>query len=39
MYGGKGGGNAKSAQAALKKMPEDILAEIEQIVNKELGLK
>ena len=39
MYGGKGGGNAKSAQAALKKMPEDLLFEIEQLINKELVVK
>ncbi|MFX1278030.1 MAG: alanine--tRNA ligase-related protein [Promethearchaeota archaeon] len=39
MYGGKGGGNAKSAQAALKKIPTDLLSEIEQLINKELGVK
>ncbi|MFX0030568.1 MAG: alanine--tRNA ligase-related protein [Candidatus Hermodarchaeota archaeon] len=39
VYGGKGGGNTRSAQAALKKMPKDLLSEIEQIINKELGVK
>ena len=39
VYGGKGGGNARSAQAALKQMPEDLLSEIEPLINKELGIK
>jgi alanyl-tRNA synthetase len=35
IYGGKGGGNSRSAQAALGKMPKDLLSEIEQLINKE----
>lgn len=38
-YDGKGGGNSKSAQAVLEKIPEDLLFEIEQLVNKELVVK
>jgi len=38
-YDGKGGGNSKSAQAVLGKIPEDLLFEIEQLVNKELVVK
>lgn len=34
-YDGKGGGNSRSAQAALGKMPKDLLSEIEQLINKE----
>jgi len=32
-YNGKGGGNPKSAQAVLNKMPEDLLIEIESLLN------
>lgn len=32
-YDGKGGGNSRSAQAALGKMPKDLLSEIEQLIN------
>ena len=39
LYDGKGGGNARSAQAAIKKMPEDLLSEIEKLINKELEVK
>lgn len=35
IYDGKGGGNSRSAQAALGKMPKDLLSEIEQLINKE----
>ncbi len=38
-YDGKGGGNSKSAQAVIGKMPEDLLFEIEQLINKELVVK
>lgn len=38
-YDGKGGGNSKSAQAVVGKMPEDLLFEIEQLINKELVVK
>jgi alanyl-tRNA synthetase len=38
-YNGKGGGNAKSAQAALNKMPKDLLSEVKRLINKELGVK
>ena len=31
-FGGKGGGNPKSAQGSLEKMPENILSEIESLV-------
>ncbi|MCK4286319.1 MAG: hypothetical protein KAX18_08950, partial [Candidatus Lokiarchaeota archaeon] len=31
-YRGKGGGNSKSAQAELEKLPESLLSEIEQFL-------
>jgi alanyl-tRNA synthetase len=31
-YKGKGGGNSKSAQAELEKVPESLLSEIEQFI-------
>jgi len=31
-YKGKGGGNSKSAQVELEKMPESLLSEIEQFL-------
>ncbi len=34
-YNGKGGGNPKSAQAVLNKMPEDLLVEIESLLKNE----
>lgn len=39
LYDGKGGGNARSAQASVKKKPEDLLSEIEKLIKKELEVK
>jgi len=38
-YDGKGGGNSKSAQAVIGKMPEDLIFEIEQLINEEIVAK